>query len=71
MTGDTQEHELRDVVLALTSAVRLIFVRKQVVPLRFASQKEPLFINKNMIKKTLKSWITMQALMIKHVNTIL
>jgi hypothetical protein len=39
MIGDTQEHELRDVVLALTGMVRLIFIKKQVVPLRFVSQK--------------------------------
>jgi hypothetical protein len=68
MKGDTQEHELRDVVLALTSMVRLIFIGKQIVPLRFVSKK-PLLINENMMKKTLKSWITMQALMFKHVNT--
>jgi hypothetical protein len=53
MTGDTQEHELRDVVLTLTSTVRLIFVGKQIVPLRFVSKKEPLLINENMIKRLL------------------
>jgi hypothetical protein len=65
----TQEYELRDVVPAPTSTIRLISISKQTVPVRFASQKEPLLINENMVKKTLKSWIPMQALLFKHVNT--